>query len=261
MITRERGARRREGHRRRSRRVARCGGVRHRWLDGRQTPKIAGHHGARCRSESPAGDRRRRSCPPSAPRPGRSWSPSTPTTPTRRRYTRRSSGRSVPEPTSPAPTVSGTGHRRRCRSSTGWRTSRFNLLASARTRQHLHDVHSGQRAYRRSLIDEFEWDTAGPAFPVDLLLWPAAAGRTIKEFPIPYRDRIGETTLSRGASGAYTMRRLLRRLPRKTARGGIARNTSGRPGFVLSHYADVPPSAHSATRRDLEAAGRSECCR
>ena len=71
------------------------------------------------------------------------------------------------------------------------------------------DLHSGQRAYRRSLIDEFDWDTNGPAFPVDLLLWPAKAGCRISEIDIPYRDRIGDTTLSRWPSGKMTMKRLL----------------------------------------------------
>lgn len=89
----------------------------------------------------------------------------------------------------------------------------FNIIASARTRTRLRDVHSGQRAYRRELIDRFDWDTTGLAFPVDLLLWPAAAGYRIVEVPIAYRERIGETTLGRWASGKQTLRRLFRRLP------------------------------------------------
>jgi glycosyltransferase involved in cell wall biosynthesis len=86
----------------------------------------------------------------------------------------------------------------------------FGLIASARTGRRVRDVHSGQRAYRRSLIDEFEWDTEGPAFPVDLLLWPAKGLYRISEIPIPYRERIGLTTLSRWPSGVRTMQRLFR---------------------------------------------------
>ena len=86
----------------------------------------------------------------------------------------------------------------------------FGLIASARTRRRVRDVHSGQRVYRRSLIDEFDWDTVGPAFPVDLLLWPAKAGCRITEVEIPYRERIGETTLSRWPSGVQTVKRLCR---------------------------------------------------
>src|SRR5580700_1198888 len=73
----------------------------------------------------------------------------------------------------------------------------FNLIASVHARRLLRDVHSGQRCYRRELLDHFDWDTTGRAFPVDLLLWPAIAGARISEMPIPYRDRIGETTLDR----------------------------------------------------------------
>jgi len=91
----------------------------------------------------------------------------------------------------------------------------FNIVASIRTRQRLLDVHSGQRVYRREVIDRFDWDTDGLAFPVDLLLWPAYAGYQVRELGIPYRDRIGETTLSRWPSGKATLVRLLRPLRRR----------------------------------------------
>jgi glycosyltransferase involved in cell wall biosynthesis len=96
----------------------------------------------------------------------------------------------------------------------------FSLIASLRARRRLRDVHSGQRAYRRSIIDEFAWDTSGLAFPVDLLLWPAYAGRRVKELPIPYRERVGETTLNRWPSGKHTLRRLLRPLRHISSRRG-----------------------------------------
>jgi hypothetical protein len=105
----------------------------------------------------------------------------------------------------------------------------FSVIASLRARRRLRDVHSGQRAYRRSIIDEFQWDTSGFAFPVDLLFWPANAGFVVKELPIPYRDRVGETTLNRWTSGKQTLRRLLRPL-----RGGArplerkSQNSGGR---------------------------------
>jgi glycosyltransferase involved in cell wall biosynthesis len=86
----------------------------------------------------------------------------------------------------------------------------FGLVASIRTRRRIKDVHSGQRVYRRALIDEFDWDTTGPALPVDLILWPAKAGCQITEIAIPYRERIGTTTLSRWQSGVRTMQRLFR---------------------------------------------------
>ena len=52
--------------------------------------------------------------------------------------------------------------------------------------------------------------------PVDLLLWPAVAGCKITEIDIEYRERIGETTLSRWSSGVQTMKRLMR--PRSAMR-------------------------------------------
>lgn len=88
----------------------------------------------------------------------------------------------------------------------------FNVVASAHARRVLRDVHSGQRAYRRTIIDQFDWDTTGRALPVDLLLWPAIAGYRISEIEIPYRDRIGETTLHRWVDGKETLRRLFRRV-------------------------------------------------
>jgi glycosyltransferase involved in cell wall biosynthesis len=95
----------------------------------------------------------------------------------------------------------------------------FGLIASIRTGSRIRDVHSGQRAYRRAIIDEFDWDTTRPAFPVDLLLWPAKAGCRISEVPIQYRERIGTTTLLRwpGTVGTvqrlFRSRRYMRRLP------------------------------------------------
>jgi len=95
----------------------------------------------------------------------------------------------------------------------------FNIVASVRTRQRILDVHSGQRAYRRSLIDEFDWDTSMGAFPVDLLLWPARAGCKVSEIRIDYRDRIGTTTLVRWPGAKATFKRLFRpALTRRAAR-------------------------------------------
>ena len=87
----------------------------------------------------------------------------------------------------------------------------FSAIASLRTGKRLRDVHSGQRAYRAEVIQSFEWDVAGLAFPVDLLLWPTLAGFRVTEIPITYSERLGETTLHRWNSGKATVRRLTRR--------------------------------------------------
>jgi len=87
----------------------------------------------------------------------------------------------------------------------------FNLIATYRTRRIIRDVHSGQRAYKREVIQMFDWDFKGYAFPIDLIFWPAMAGLKIKEIQIVYRERIGETTLVRGPSGRASVQRLFRK--------------------------------------------------
>lgn len=87
----------------------------------------------------------------------------------------------------------------------------FNIIASVRSRRVIKDVHSGQRAYKRSLIHEYDWDFRGYAFPIDLIFWPALTGKKIKEINIKYRERIGDTKLLRGPSGKASVMRLFRR--------------------------------------------------
>jgi len=72
------------------------------------------------------------------------------------------------------------------------------------------DVHSGMRAYRKSMIDAVEWDPRGPALPVDMYVIPFRRGYKTAELPIDYRERIGATTLHRFSSTMWTLRRLWR---------------------------------------------------
>jgi glycosyltransferase involved in cell wall biosynthesis len=75
------------------------------------------------------------------------------------------------------------------------------------------DVHSGMRAYRKSMLDKVTFDPNGPALPVELLLKPAVLGYRIGEIFIPYRDRIGVTTLGKWESTIWTFRRIFRLFP------------------------------------------------
>jgi glycosyltransferase involved in cell wall biosynthesis len=75
------------------------------------------------------------------------------------------------------------------------------------------DVHSGMRAYRRSMLAKMTFDPSGPALPVDLLLKPALAGYRVAEIFIPYRDRIGVTTLRKWESTLWTFRRIFQLFP------------------------------------------------
>jgi glycosyltransferase involved in cell wall biosynthesis len=82
------------------------------------------------------------------------------------------------------------------------------------------DVHSGMRAYRKTMIDAVTWDERGPALPVDMLLVPFRMGFRVEEIEIDYRIRIGETTLRRFSSTLWTFKRLFRslRVPKKRRR-------------------------------------------
>lgn len=70
------------------------------------------------------------------------------------------------------------------------------------------DVHSGMRAYRKSMIEKVQWVAKGPALPVDMYVIPHRMGFKTVEIPIDYRERIGETTLHRFSSTIWTFKRL-----------------------------------------------------
>ena len=80
------------------------------------------------------------------------------------------------------------------------------------------DLHSGMRAYRKTMLDQVAWDHQGPALPVDLLLIPYRAGFKVKEIGIDYRERIGATTLHRFSSTWWTFKRIFRLLGTPKAR-------------------------------------------
>jgi glycosyltransferase involved in cell wall biosynthesis len=72
------------------------------------------------------------------------------------------------------------------------------------------DVHSGMRAYRKSMIQQVQWIPQGAALPVDMYVIPHRMGFKTAEIPIDYRERIGETTLHRFDSTLWTFKRLWR---------------------------------------------------
>jgi glycosyltransferase involved in cell wall biosynthesis len=86
----------------------------------------------------------------------------------------------------------------------------FNFTASVLFLRRVRDVHSGMRAYRRETIAGFHWLVDAPALPVELLLLPMRAGLCVREIPITYSERIGESTLQRLSSALWTFRRVLR---------------------------------------------------
>lgn len=84
----------------------------------------------------------------------------------------------------------------------------FNIIASVVFFRRIRDVHSGMRAYRRSLLQSIQWHLNASALPVELILKPMRKKYKVIEIPIDYRPRIGETTLDRWNSTLWTMRRI-----------------------------------------------------
>jgi glycosyltransferase involved in cell wall biosynthesis len=86
----------------------------------------------------------------------------------------------------------------------------FAALASALFGRRLTDLHSGMRAYRKTVIETLRCDPAGMAQPVELLLRPLKEGRRLEIVNIPYRARIGESTLRPLRGAWWTLRRIAR---------------------------------------------------
>lgn len=96
------------------------------------------------------------------------------------------------------------------RISTGARTMpRFNRLgnkvfaglASVLCRRRVRDTTTGMRAYRRAVIEEICW-TENTGLSAELLLRPLLRGYDVREIPIEYSERRGETTLDPLSGGA-----------------------------------------------------------
>ncbi|MFB6105640.1 MAG: dolichyl-phosphate hexose transferase [Halobacteriaceae archaeon] len=77
----------------------------------------------------------------------------------------------------------------------------FAALASALLGRRLHDVTTGMRAYRRDVLASIDW-TENTGLSAELLLRPVARGYDVREVPIEYGDRVGETTLDPLRGGA-----------------------------------------------------------
>ena len=77
----------------------------------------------------------------------------------------------------------------------------FAVLASVLMGERVHDTTTGMRAYRRELLHEIEW-TENTGLSAELLMRPLMRGYEIREEPIPYRERAGETKLDPFGGGA-----------------------------------------------------------
>jgi glycosyltransferase involved in cell wall biosynthesis len=77
----------------------------------------------------------------------------------------------------------------------------FALLASALMGTCVHDTTTGMRAYRREVVESIEW-TENTGLSAELLIRPLMRGYDIREQPIDYRERAGETKLDPIQGGA-----------------------------------------------------------
>jgi len=77
----------------------------------------------------------------------------------------------------------------------------FALLASALMGERVRDTTTGMRAYRREVVQEIAW-TENTGLSAELLVRPLMRGYDVREVPIEYDERTGETKLDPFAGGA-----------------------------------------------------------
>jgi glycosyltransferase involved in cell wall biosynthesis len=85
----------------------------------------------------------------------------------------------------------------------------FALVASGLLLRRVHDTTTGMRAYRRDVIESIEW-TENTGLSAELLLRPLFRGYDVRERPIPYRERAGETKLDPIGGGAAILKSILK---------------------------------------------------
>jgi glycosyltransferase involved in cell wall biosynthesis len=85
----------------------------------------------------------------------------------------------------------------------------FAALASVLFATRVTDLHSGMRAYRRSIIESLGHRPQGAALPVELLLLAIRRGYRVTSIFIPYRERVGQSTMRPLDGAKWTLKRIL----------------------------------------------------
>jgi glycosyltransferase involved in cell wall biosynthesis len=85
----------------------------------------------------------------------------------------------------------------------------FALLASIMFGTRITDLHSGMRAYRRSILATLGYRPTGAALPVELLLLSIRRGHRVTSVFIPYRERVGQSTMRPLDGAKWTLKRIL----------------------------------------------------
>ena len=77
----------------------------------------------------------------------------------------------------------------------------FAAIASVLMGRRVHDTTTGMRAYRREVVEGIEW-TENTGLSAELLIRPLMRGYDVRERPIDYAERLGETKLDPIEGGA-----------------------------------------------------------
>jgi len=77
----------------------------------------------------------------------------------------------------------------------------FAVLASLLMGERVHDTTTGMRAYRSEVVEKIHW-TENTGLSAELLVRPLMRGYDVRELPIEYRERKGETKLDPFKGGA-----------------------------------------------------------
>jgi len=85
----------------------------------------------------------------------------------------------------------------------------FALLASVLLGKRVHDTTTGMRAYRRALLHKIEW-TENTGLSAELLMRPLMRGYDVRERPIEYDERKGETKLDPFSGGVAIGKSIVR---------------------------------------------------
>lgn len=85
----------------------------------------------------------------------------------------------------------------------------FAAVASVLGGAHLHDVTTGMRAYHEDVIQSIRW-TENTGLSAELLIRPAMRGYRVRQEPIEYDERLGETKLDPFSGGAEIGKSILK---------------------------------------------------
>ena len=77
----------------------------------------------------------------------------------------------------------------------------FAAIASLLMGERVHDTTTGMRAYRREVVEEIGW-TENTGLSAELLIRPLMRGYDVRERPIAYAERLGDTKLDPIGGGA-----------------------------------------------------------